>query len=69
MAYTYVFYIIVYICLGSSSITQLNGVKLGRGNTKSLRDGNEVAFGHCVEQANAEEDYRVYYIHSPYCSF
>ncbi|KAI0032710.1 kinase-like domain-containing protein, partial [Vararia minispora EC-137] len=37
---------------------QINGERVKKGHTKVLRDGNEVAFGTPMEQANKTEDYR-----------
>jgi hypothetical protein len=48
------------LSLVSCSIPQINGVKIGKGITKLLREGNEIAFGsfHPQPQNNGIEDYR-----------
>ncbi|KAF4597866.1 hypothetical protein EYR38_006258 [Pleurotus pulmonarius] len=49
----------------SSNGTFINGVKIGRGNTKILREGSELAFGTCTPQIvnGGIEDYRFVYRH------
>lgn len=42
------------------SCSQINGERVGKGHTRILREGNEIAFGTCVPQMqnNGLEDYR-----------
>ncbi|KAJ8518308.1 hypothetical protein ONZ45_g4597 [Pleurotus djamor] len=49
----------------SSNGTYINGQKIGRGNTKILREGNELAFGTSTPQPHNKgiEDYRFVYRH------
>ncbi|KAF9497953.1 kinase-like protein [Pleurotus eryngii] len=49
----------------SSNGTFINGTKIGRGNTKILREGSELAFGTCTPQIvnGGIEDYRFVYRH------
>ncbi|KAF8644791.1 hypothetical protein AX16_008253 [Volvariella volvacea WC 439] len=49
----------------SSNGTYINGVKIGKGHTRILREGNEIAFGTCVPQPQngGIEDYRFVYRH------
>ncbi|KAJ8695899.1 hypothetical protein PTI98_005810 [Pleurotus ostreatus] len=49
----------------SSNGTFINGVKIGRGNTKILREGSELAFGTSTPQIvnGGIEDYRFVYRH------
>jgi ser/thr/tyr protein kinase RAD53 len=42
---------------------QINGARVVRGQSRILRDGNEIAFGSPVQQQNAQEDYRYIYRH------
>jgi ser/thr/tyr protein kinase RAD53 len=37
---------------------QINGVKIGKGNNRVLRDGNEIGFGYPHAVDNPAEDYR-----------
>ncbi|KAK7448870.1 hypothetical protein VKT23_013601 [Stygiomarasmius scandens] len=46
----------------SSNGTFVNGHKVGKGNTRILREGNEVAFG-TLQSAKADEDYRFIFRH------
>ncbi|KAJ3514639.1 hypothetical protein NLJ89_g2260 [Agrocybe chaxingu] len=50
----------------SSNGTFINGERIGRGQTRLLREGNEIAFGTCVPQPhnNGLEDYRFVYRHA-----
>ncbi|KAH6913842.1 CAMK/RAD53 protein kinase [Coprinopsis sp. MPI-PUGE-AT-0042] len=49
----------------SSNGTFINGHKIGKGNTRILRDGNEIAFGTPFAQNdNPMEDYRFIYRHT-----
>ncbi|KAG6830161.1 hypothetical protein H0H92_001890 [Tricholoma furcatifolium] len=48
----------------SSNGTFINGVKIGRGLTRVLREGDEIAFGSPVPQAGSLEDYRFIYRHT-----
>ncbi|KAH0589458.1 hypothetical protein H2248_005208 [Termitomyces sp. 'cryptogamus'] len=48
----------------SSNGTFINGSKIGRGQTRALREGNEIAFGTCVPQHGSLEDYRFIYRHT-----
>ncbi|KAG6818090.1 hypothetical protein H0H92_002882, partial [Tricholoma furcatifolium] len=43
-----------FLCL---TLDQINGVKIGRGLTRVLREGDEIAFGSPVPQAGSLEDY------------
>jgi hypothetical protein len=43
------------------SFVQINGVKIGKGNTAILREGNEIAFG-TREPRGGIEDYRKFFI-------
>ncbi|KAG6917818.1 hypothetical protein DXG01_000878 [Tephrocybe rancida] len=43
---------------------KINGSKIGRGQTRVLREGNEIAFGTCVPQQGSLEDYRFIYRHT-----
>ncbi|KAG5342978.1 hypothetical protein C0989_005927 [Termitomyces sp. Mn162] len=43
---------------------KINGSKIGRGQTRALREGNEIAFGTCVPQHGSLEDYRFIYRHT-----
>jgi len=45
------------------SFSQINGSRVIRGQSRILRDGNEIAFGSPVQQQNAQEDYRYIYRH------
>lgn len=46
---------------------QINGARILKGQSRILRDGNEIAFGSPVQQQNALEDYRYIYRHlAPY---
>ncbi|PPQ83126.1 hypothetical protein CVT24_002468 [Panaeolus cyanescens] len=48
----------------SSNGTFINGTRIGKGLTKLLREGNEIAFGTAVPQlVNPLEDYRFIYRH------
>ena len=50
-----------------STPTQINGARILKGQSRILRDGNEIAFGSPVQQPNALEDYRYIYRHlAPY---
>lgn len=42
--------------------SQVNGEKIGKGRTRIIRDGNEIAFGTPLAQPQngGEEDYRMY---------
>ena len=42
---------------------QINGARVQKGQSRILRDGNEVAFGSPMPQPNAAEDYRYIYRH------
>ena len=47
--------------------TQINGARILKGQSRILRDGNEIAFGSPVQQQNQLEDYRYIYRHlAPY---
>ncbi|KAG6862270.1 hypothetical protein C0995_002201 [Termitomyces sp. Mi166 len=43
---------------------QINGSKIGRGQTRVLREGNEIAFGTHLAQNGSLEDYRFIYRHT-----
>jgi serine/threonine/tyrosine protein kinase RAD53 len=46
---------------------QINGARILKGQSRILRDGNEIAFGSPAQQQNALEDYRYIYRHlAPY---
>jgi Protein kinase domain len=42
---------------------QINGARVPKGQSRILRDGNEIAFGSPVPQQNSLEDYRYIYRH------
>jgi ser/thr/tyr protein kinase RAD53 len=42
---------------------QINGARVPKGQSRILRDGNEIAFGSPVPQQNSVEDYRYIYRH------
>ncbi|EKM80931.1 hypothetical protein AGABI1DRAFT_37595 [Agaricus bisporus var. burnettii JB137-S8] len=42
----------------SSNGTFINGVKVGKGSTRVLREGNEIAFGSPTPQTDDKQDYR-----------
>lgn len=44
-------------------VLQINGVRVARGQSRILRDGNEIAFGSPMPQENPVEDYRYIYRH------
>ncbi len=47
--------------------TQINGARILKGQSRILRDGNEIAFGSPMQQQNSLEDYRYIYRHlAPY---
>ncbi|KAG6832035.1 hypothetical protein H0H87_003016 [Tephrocybe sp. NHM501043] len=48
----------------SSNGTFINGLKIGRDQTRVLREGNEIAFGTCMPQPGSLEDYRFIYRHT-----
>ncbi|KIK69379.1 hypothetical protein GYMLUDRAFT_53800 [Collybiopsis luxurians FD-317 M1] len=48
----------------SSNGTYVNGVKVGRGNTRVLVDGAEIAFGSTTAVGNPLEDYRFIFRHT-----
>ncbi|KAG6900544.1 hypothetical protein C0993_009121 [Termitomyces sp. T159_Od127] len=43
---------------------KINGGKIGRGQTRVLREGNEIAFGTCIPQPGSLQDYRFIYRHT-----
>jgi len=43
--------------------TQINGARISKGQSRILRDGNEIAFGSPMQQQNSLEDYRYIYRH------
>ncbi|KAH9972479.1 kinase-like domain-containing protein [Lactifluus volemus] len=47
----------------SSNGTWINGARVPKGQSRILRDGNEIAFGSPVPQQNSVEDYRYIYRH------
>ncbi|KAI0267103.1 kinase-like domain-containing protein [Gloeopeniophorella convolvens] len=47
----------------STNGTWINGVRVQKGQSRILRDGNEIAFGSPMPQASAAEDYRYIYRH------
>jgi hypothetical protein len=49
--------------LRSHSHAQINGVRVDKGQSRILRDGNEIAFGSPMQQQNPAEDYRFIYRH------
>jgi ser/thr/tyr protein kinase RAD53 len=47
--------------------TQINGTRILKGQSRILRDGNEIAFGSPIQQQNPLEDFRYIYRHlAPY---
>jgi serine/threonine/tyrosine protein kinase RAD53 len=47
--------------------TQVNGARILKGQSRILRDGNEIAFGSPAQQPDSIEDYRYIYRHlAPY---
>jgi hypothetical protein len=52
-----------YVRSRSRPLAQTNGVRVVRGQSAILQDGNEVAFGSPMQQQNPPEDYRFIYRH------
>ena len=52
---------VAHLC--SHSHTQINGVRINKGQSAILRDGNEIAFGSPMQQQNPVDDYRFIYRH------
>ncbi|EIW77784.1 kinase-like protein, partial [Coniophora puteana RWD-64-598 SS2] len=51
----------------SNNGTWINGFSIGKGRSRILKDGNEIAFGHSVAQPERPlEDYRFIYRHMAY---
>ncbi|KAG6837710.1 hypothetical protein H0H93_003512 [Arthromyces matolae] len=45
-------------------LCQINGEKIGRNQTRVLREGNEISFGSCIPHNVQIEDYRFIYRHT-----